>query len=813
MENSDPKNNPGQKTVKRVIKKRIISDASGAYGYGSGGYGGGYGYGGGGGYGGYGYGVGYGGGYGGYGYGGGYGGGNNPGGGGAAERPNRTFRDYMMILRERWAYIVITAFIILAGVILYTLRVTPIYMSMARVQILRDADAAIDGPGSTEKSRNFAILSMEDFNTQVKILESNEIIRAVKSRMKEDEIVRFMAPYNDMFTLGPRKTEEELLAENRTIAPERMSLIIRIVFEHPDPDMAATIANLFAQEYLNYTHHTRVQKILDSIDELRIKVAQQEAKVKELDKRLVEYREQYKAISLENLDDVDRNELRDLNTILTSDKRTFDSASTQWNLVQEFKREGKPLTDLPFIAELPQISKLLTDRSTQQVFVASSEKRYKEKHPRMIEARKALDQLNKELDIAVESAEQKVQAAYEAARQNYEQSQKRLLEKKEQILDLGRKAIVYKSIEREKQVAESMHAGLIASMNVRLAQVNLINEGANIIDKASPAIRPVSPNIPLNIVLGVFGSLAGGVLVAFIVAFMDDRAKSAYDIESVVGLPLLGVIPRIRKLNSSEKAQVAVSNADRATTEAFRSLHSILKVNTIAKDSKVLLFTSTTPSEGKSFVVTNLALMCAMHGEKTIIIDADLRLPAMAKILRIESQNGVVSHIEDGKPIEECVVKDYYPNLDVLPCEKRSQNPTQALGSEEFISMLAKFREQYDRVFIDSPPVGAVSDAIALLPYVDGVVYIVKFNSVSRKAIQKNIRRLMVSNVPIVGAIMNMVPQGAASGYNLNYYDKSYQNYYTSQDEESEDEIIEEEDTSEEESSQESDAGEDAGKK
>lgn len=803
MENSDPKNNPGQKTVKRVIKKRIISDASGAYGYGSGGYGyGGYG----GGYGGYGYGGGYGGGYG-------YGGGNSAGGGGAAERPNRTFRDYMMILRERWAYIVITAFIILAGVILYTLRVTPIYMSMARVQILRDADVAIDGPGSTEKSRNFTILSMEDFNTQVKILESNEIIRAVKSRMKEDEIVRFMAPYNDMFTLGPRKTEEELLAENRTIAPERMSLIIRIVFEHPDPDMAATIANLFAQEYLNYTHHTRVQKILDSIDELRIKVAQQEAKVKELDKRLVEYREQYKAISLENLDDVDRNELRDLNTILTSDKRAFDSASTQWNLVQEFKREGKPLTDLPFIAELPQISKLLTDRSTQQVFVASSEKRYKEKHPRMIEARKALDQLNKEIDVAVGSAEQKVQAAYEAARQNYEQSQKRLLEKKEEILDLGRKAIVYKSIEREKQVAESMHAGLIASMNVRLAQVNLINEGANIIDKASPAIRPVSPNIPLNIVLGIFGSLAGGVLVAFIVAFMDDRAKSAYDIESVVGLPLLGVVPRIRKLNSSEKAQVAVSNADRATTEAFRSLHSILKVNTIAKDSKVLLFTSTTPSEGKSFVVTNLALMCAMHGEKTIIIDADLRLPAMAKILGIESQNGVVSHIEDGKPIEECVIKDYYPNLDVLPCEKRSQNPTQALGSEEFISMLAKFREQYDRVFIDSPPVGAVSDAIALLPYVDGVVYIVKFNSVSRKAIQKNIRRLMVSNVPIVGAIMNMVPQGAASGYNLNYYDKSYQNYYTSQDEESEDEIIEEEDTSEEESSQESDAGEDAGKK
>lgn len=776
MENTESKDNSGQKTVKRVIKKRIISDAAGAYG----GYGYGPGYGGG--YGGYGYGGGYGG--GGYGYGYGYGGGQ--GDGGAPERPNRTFRDYMMILRERWAYILITALIIFAGVVLYTLRVTPIYMSVSRVQILRDSDVAIEGPGSTDRSRNNTVLTIEDFNTQVKILESNEIIRAVKSRMKEDEIVRFMAPFNDMFTLGPRKTEEELLAENRTIAPERMSLIIRIAFEHPDPSMASTIANLFAQEYLNYTHHTRVQKILDSIDELRIKVSQQEAKVKELDKRLVEYREQYKAISLENLDDVDRNELRDINTILTSDKRAYDATSTQWNLVQEFKRDGKDLADLPFIAELPQISKLLTDKSSQQVFVASAEKRYKEKHPRMIEARKALDQINKELAAAIGSAEQKVQAAYEAARQNYEQSQKRLLEKKEQILDLGRKAIVYKSIEREKQVAEGMHAAFIASMNVRLAQVNLINEGANIIDKASPGIRPVRPNIPMNIALGVLGALAGGVMVAFIVAFMDDRAKSAYDIESVVGLPLLGVIPRIRRLNSSQKAQVAVSNADRATTEAFRSVHSMLNVNSIAKDAKVLLFTSTTPSEGKSFVVTNLALMCAMHGEKTIIIDADLRLPAMAKVLRIESRDGVVGYVEDGKPLEDCVIKDYYPNLDVLPCEKRSQNPTQALSSEEFISMVAKFREQYDKVFIDSPPVGAVSDAIALLPYVDGVIYVVKFNSVSRKAIQKNVRRLMVSNVPVVGAIMNMVSQGSAAGYSLNYYDKSYQNYYTMPDVEEE---------------------------
>lgn len=790
MEDNQPQQNTAQKTVKRVIKKRIVSDASGAYGYGGYGYGGmGYGSGGygSGGYGGYG---------GGYGYGYGYGGGNGEGG---ESKPNRTLADYIMILRERWAYILITALIIFAGTILYTLRVTPIYTSVARVQILRDTDVAIDGPGSTEHSVNSKILNIEDFNTQVKIFESNEIIRAVKSRMKEDELARFAAPYNDMFRLGPRLTEEELLAEGRTIAPERLSLIISVVFRHPDPNVAANIANLFAQEYLNYTHRSRVQKILDSGDELRVKVAQQEAKVKELDKRLVEYREQFKAISLENLDDVDRNELRDLNSILTADKRTLDAATTQWNLVQEYQRDGKNLENLPFISELPQISKLLTDRSAQKVFVASAEKRYKEKHPRMIEARKALDQINKELDVAIATAVGKVKAAYEVAKQNYEQAQKRLFEKKEQILDLGRKAIVYKSIEREKQVAEGMHASLIAALSVRLAQVNLINEGANIIDRATPAIRPTTPNIPLNIILGLFGAIAGGIGVALIAAFMDDRAKSAYDIESIIGLPLLGVIPRIKRLNSAEKAQVAVTKADRATTEAFRSIHSMMGVNNISKDAKVLLFTSTTPSEGKSFVISNLALMCAAHGEKTILIDGDLRLPATAKILGIDAKDGLVGFIENGKPLDKCIVKDYYPNLDILPCEKRSQNPTQALNSPEFVSMIAKFREEYDKVFIDSPPVGAVSDAIALLPYVDGVVYVVKFNAVSRKAVQKNVRKLMVSNVPVVGAIMNMVSRGSASSYNLNYYDKSYKNYYVNAPETEEEEIEEEtEETTEE---------------
>lgn len=770
--NQENLGNVQQDDAKKAVRRKKSSAGYGNYGgYGSyggyGAYGGGYGaYGGG--YGSYG---------GGYGYGYGYG---QPGAqvSAAAPLPNRTLKDYLLILRERIWYIIVTFAVVLAGVLLYTIKVTPQYTSFSSIQVLRDSDAPIDVNGA-QHSRNDSILSMEDFNTQVKLMESFEIVSAVKSRMKEDELKKFAAPYRDMFTIGVPKSEEEILYENRKIVPERMTLFVRITYTHPDRHMAAKIANLFATEYIRFTHQGKIQKLITSIDELTTKVAQQDAKVRELDRKLIDYREKNRAVSLDRDDDVDRMELRDINTILVNDKRTLDAISTQWSMVQDYKRAGKDLCELSFIADLPQIQKLVTDRSTQRIFVSSLEKRYKEKHPKMIEARKTLDQIDKELASAIEYAYEKIRTTYENALQNYEDSQKRLVEKKNEIIELGKKSTVYKALERERQVAEGMHQALISSLQIRNAQVSLINEGARIVDRATPSLRPSSPNYVFNIIGGILAGLVAGVGVALLAAFLDDRAKSAYDIEVVIGVPLLGVIPRVPRMSSSDKAKIAANNMDRVTTEAFRSLHSTMKVNSMTKNAKVILFTSTTPSEGKSFVVTNLALTCALNGEKTIIIDADMRLPVLAKTLGVKCQKGLIAHIEEGVPLDEAIISDYFPNLDILACEKRATNPMQDLNSEDFLKMLQTLRQKYDKVFVDSPPVGAVSDAVSIMPAVDGVVYVVKYNSAKRKVIKNYIRRMMESNIPIFGAVMNMVTSSAAAVSSLNYYDKSYQNYYT----------------------------------
>jgi Mrp family chromosome partitioning ATPase len=129
------------------------------------------------------------------------------------------------------------------------------------------------------------------------------------------------------------------------------------------------------------------------------------------------------------------------------------------------------------------------------------------------------------------------------------------------------------------------------------------------------------------------------------------------------------------------------------------------------------------------------------------------------------------------------MLKDFFPNLDILVTGGKTRNPTQIFNSREFGDFMALIRQQYDRIFIDSPPVGAVSDALNLLPSVDGVLYIIKFNAVKRKTAKLNLRRIMEGNVPVFGAILNQISLAVASYYYTSYYDKSYRNYYVHGDE------------------------------
>jgi polysaccharide biosynthesis transport protein len=197
-----------------------------------------------------------------------------------------------------------------------------------------------------------------------------------------------------------------------------------------------------------------------------------------------------------------------------------------------------------------------------------------------------------------------------------------------------------------------------------------------------------------------------------------------------------------------------------------------------SKNAKCILTTSTIPGEGKSFTTTNLALTFAAHGEKVIVIDLDLRKPNIHKSFRLENLKGVIDVVTGKSTLDDSIIRNVHPNLDVLPSGGRAKNPTQILNSKALEQMVSDLRKRYDRVFVDTPPLAAVSDALIVLPLMDGSIFTIFFNKVRRKAAQFAAKRLLDSNVPNFGAVLNGLNLAVSGYYYAQYYDKSYKDYY-----------------------------------
>ena len=749
----------------------------------SGGYGGSsYGYGGGGSYGGSNYG------FGGsnYGYGGGY------GDGGSGAGPQRSFKDYLLMFRERIWYLIVTLFIIFSGSILYTFNKTKVYTAVSQVQLFRDDASALGAMGQGTEMEQNQILSAEDLNTQISVMESLSIIKGVEQRLQDELRLRFMAPYEDTLSLSGPLTPLEILAKYRKIIPRRMSLMVNFAYSHPDPIVAAEVSNLFAKEFIDYNLKLNIDGSMKAVEDLRIRADQQKDRVEELELKLAEYREQNNAVSLQSDENIAAAQLARLNEIELTYKNIYDNFQTKWDQVETYRLEGRELWELPFVAEQPRVANLLQQVSGTRISISSLSKRYREKHPAMIQLLQTLQEGELELELAVQNSVDKIYAGYSESKSNFEVASLRLAEKEKELIELGKTRIEFNSLLRDLEVQQSFFQALNQRMTTEKAQVNLKNPNARIVDEAFPprADQPSSPNIVLNLAAGFFGGIALGVGLIFAVAFLDDRVKSAFDIEGTIGLPMLGVIPRIKKLDTNTKAQAVASNVDRHVTETFRSIHSALKLSDQSKNAKIILTTSTVPGEGKSFVSSNLSLTFANHGEKTLLLDCDLRLPNVARSLQIENELGLLDYVENGVSLDEVIAKEVYPNLDVLSTGGKSKNPTQVLNSAQLETMFAVLRDRYDRIVVDSPPLAAVSDALNLLPLVDGIMYVIKFNTVKRKTAVINVRRLWESNTPVYGAILNNITSTLSSYYYSNYSDKAYQDYYINQEEEIEEELV-----------------------
>jgi succinoglycan biosynthesis transport protein ExoP len=738
------------------------SRSGGDHGYGYGGSSG-YGYGGSSGYG-----------YGGYGYGGyGYGGysyGSKREGG-----LQRSLQDYLLILRERIWYIIVVFLVVFSSALVYTLSQQKVYQSTATMKVYRRVAQPVPGGGGTSGPYVTDIIGPEEFNTIISVFSSKAVLDQVAGRLSGTELRDFLAPYN---VGGTAITPQDILGFNRSITQLRGAFILLVQYRHPNPVVAAKVANFFAEEYRTYNDNEKNQGNIRLMSDLEVQVKDQRTKVNTLVKEINDYK--VRNVSMLENSNVTTDALKMLNTQVIESRTRLAEAQALVQMMEQYRRQGKSLESLPFVANLPNVASLITKITEANIEISQLEVVYGDRWPPFAAKKISREKMRSELTDAVNKAVQQVESNYESSGHSYDNAKAAYDKAEADSKSLSILRVPLESMERELQSAEGLLKLLNETLETKKKVQGLDPEQTVIVDRAVPTGIDdfVSPNYTINLTLGVAAGLGLGLVFAFFVAYIDDRVKSSFDIESVIGLPLIGIIPQIKKMEQPDKAQIVANNADRQVSEAFLALHSAMRLKDETKNAQCILTTSTIPGEGKSFVSTNLALTFAAHGERVLIIDCDLRKPNVHKSFRQENLKGLIDVIAGAATFDDVVIKQLHPNLDVLTSGGRAKNPTQILNSKKFDLMLSELRKRYDRIFFDTPPLAAVSDALIILPLMDGSLFSIFFNKVRRKAAQFAAKKLLEANVPVYGAILNGLNLAVSGYYYAQYYDKSYKDYY-----------------------------------
>jgi len=266
------------------------------------------------------------------------------------------------------------------------------------------------------------------------------------------------------------------------------------------------------------------------------------------------------------------------------------------------------------------------------------------------------------------------------------------------------------------------------------------------------------------------GGLLAGVLICFGLNLVDSSFKTVDQAEMQLELPTVAAVPKGKEGNTYEGGFVVINEPHGAIAESFRTLRTSLSLLGKEAERRVFLFTSAVPGEGKSFCATNYAISLAHQGLKTLLIDADLRLPTLGRIFFNNAFHPGASEVLTGNvPLAEGCQPTEIEGLDVMTAGHRAPNPAELLAGASVGDLVRDARLKYDRVVIDSAPVNAVSDSLLLLKYVQTVCLVIHAGKTPRRAVMRAVQRLTESGSRPVGFIMNRMPQHSGADYYYHY--------------------------------------------
>jgi len=730
------------------------------------------------------------------------------------EGPN--LREYWRTIRKRqWTVlsIFLAAFTIAA---IATWKQKPVYRAEALLEIQKE-NANIPTVQELFQLENVSDNYLE---TQYKVLQSETLARRVIDQLHLERDTEFNPPKDSWLhakahaaprTPGSRvdpDVEQTVLREFKdrlSIEPVRRSRLVQISFESQDPQVAAQVVNALSNSYIQGNLESRWMAAQKASEWLSEQLQSFKAKLEKSEDDLQAYAQRNGLLFLEtqkgDTENIVNERLRELQDELTKAQAERYAKESVYRLT-----EAGDYSALPGVVDnklMQELTARLADLERQKAALSPT---FTDDYPKMKEIQSQIDEVTHRLDEERKRAAQEIVDDYLAATKREDLVRTAFEQQQNQANQVAERAVQYNILKREVDTNKQLYEGLLQRLKEAGVSAGMNASNINIVDAAVPPTRPVRPRPVLNLGLALLLGLGCGIGVAFLQEHLDNTLKNSEDIERVLRVPALALIPS-RECLSDENVGVhglaarvvayhdgnAIRKHDTKTwiridgngtqhsalSEAFRGLRTSVLLSSAGRPPRSLTFVSAEPGEGKTTVASNLSISLAQLGKRVLLVDGDMRRPCVHKLFNIEErEGGLVTFLTGEEGWSHLVRPTGVTNLDCLICGPVPPNPSELLSSDRMQQLIVETMREYQFVLIDAPPLLNVTDGRILATMVDGVVLVVRGGYTPQELAQQAQFHVRDVGARLIGVVLNDVDL-RHHGYYQGYY------HYGSQEEKS----------------------------
>jgi len=693
----------------------------------------------------------------------------------------RVYRD--VLCKRRWE-ILTALLVVLTTVTIYSFKARPVYEATARLEIEAEAP---DVQSVTDLYRNIVPTDERFMKTQVQVLESDNLAWQTIQQLGLATNPRFAThrQSGDGPTLEPRATRDPLMREFRRslsveLAPN--SRIVEASFESTDPELAARVVNTLVADYVEYNFHTKYDATRQASGWMEQQLDELKVKVENSQQALVDYERQHAIVNISDKQNVLEQRLEDLSRDLTSAESERAQKESLYDLVEANEAQVALLVQNELLQKLEEKQ---ADLKAQYVDVLGQ---YGPNFPRVARLR---DQA-REIQLLIEGERKRTVARirndYLSALGRQKLLATAVAHQKTAVGNLNQLLIQHNLLEREFETNQQLYESLLKRLKDATVSAGLRGTNIHVLDSAEAPAVPVRPNKVLNIAVGAMVGLLLGITLAFVQESLDYSIKSSEDVESLIGVPSLAIIPTASSASTSyagirrkdakvtrngSVALAVVNEPASGLAEAYRALRTSVLFSSAPRPPQTLLVTSTQSNEGKTCTSLNLALALGQRGGRVLVVESDLRKPGIARALGLHGQNGQgLSGVLTGACGLEDALQEVKiaSGLWVLPAGPSPPNPAELLSSASMEKVVEELRQRFDHMVLDSPPLLPVTDATVLSTLVDGVILVVESGVTSRGALVRAYKTIRIAGGRVLGVVLNKV-NFRQNGYYYGSYD------------------------------------------